>query len=133
MEEEYAFRSTHRMLTDNDYWNDIDSVDDWVFLTCAVLCVVSAGLASGLTMGLLSIDRLKLQVKMQTGTKEERKQAEIIMPLIQAENHHYLLVTLLVFNALAVSFCFLPPGCKSIVVYINFKFTPTPLITLEID
>lgn len=91
------------MLADNDYWTDINNVDDWIYFACSILCVISAGLASGLTMGLLSVDRLKLQVKMQCGTKEERKQAEIIMPLIMAENHHYLLVTLLLFNAVAVS------------------------------
>ena len=66
-----------RKLTDNNYWNDVDSWEDWLCLFGAVACVISAGIASGLTIGLLSIDRLKLQVKMECGTADEKRYAEV--------------------------------------------------------
>lgn len=55
---------------------------------------------SGLTVGYLSIDQLELELKLHNGTETEKKQALAVMPVL--EDHHYLLVTLLLANALCM-------------------------------
>jgi len=72
----------------------------WIYFGLAALCVATAGLMSGLTVGLLSIDDLQLDIKMKTGTDEEKRHAAIIQPIIA--HHHQLLSTLLITNALAM-------------------------------
>ena len=57
------------------------------------------GLASGLTMGLLSLDITKLEIKLILGTNHEKEAINLILPLIK--RHHLLLVTLLLFNAIS--------------------------------
>jgi metal transporter CNNM len=52
-----------------------------------------------MTIGLLSLDKLKLQIKVQVGTEDEKEAANKILPVIA--KHHFLLCTLLLFNALA--------------------------------
>ena len=93
--------SFRRQLTDNWYWNNPDELMDWMYLCLAILCIISAALASGLTLGLLSLDRLKLKSKLHSGTKSEKNYAASVLPIVDPTNHHYLLVTLLVYNALA--------------------------------
>ena len=72
----------------------------WVFLGVYVALVVFAGLMSGLTMGLLSLDILSLKVLARGGKPDEQKHAAKIIPLVS--EHHLLLVTLLLANAAAV-------------------------------
>ena len=67
--------SFRRQLTDNWYWNNPDELMDWMYLCLAILCIISAALASGLTLGLLSLDRLKLKSKLHSGTKSEKNYA----------------------------------------------------------
>jgi CBS domain containing-hemolysin-like protein len=62
-------------------------------------CIGCAGLAAGLTIGLVSIDQKELKLKLINGTNEEQEQARKILPLIK--DHHWLLVTLFLFNATA--------------------------------
>jgi len=64
----------------------------------AFVCVVLAALASGLTIGLLSLDPLLLMIKIRAGANE-KCDAEKILPVIQ--RHHLLLVTLLLLNTIA--------------------------------
>ncbi|CAM9337911.1 unnamed protein product [Discosporangium mesarthrocarpum] len=71
----------------------------WTNVVLVAVCVVCAGLAAGLTMGLVSIDPLEMAIKDRSGTPEEKRQAKRILPLVT--RHHYLLVTLLLFNSLA--------------------------------
>ncbi len=71
----------------------------WINAVCAVICIVCAATAAGLTMGFVSIDPLEMEIKQRSGTEVERKQAGILLPLIR--RHHYLLVALLLFNAVA--------------------------------
>ncbi|CAB1114432.1 unnamed protein product [Ectocarpus sp. CCAP 1310/34] len=71
----------------------------WVNIAMTSVCVVCAGLAAGLTMGLLSIEPLEMAIKQRSGTPEEQHQASRILPLVS--RHHFLLVTLLLFNSLA--------------------------------
>ena len=50
-------------------------------------------------MGLLSLDTLKLKIKFIVGDEKEKQAVQKILPLL--ENHHLLLCTLLLYNALA--------------------------------
>ena len=54
---------------------------------------------SGLTVGYLSIDSLILEIKIQNGTESEKYYAKKIFKLV--DNHHWLLVTLLLCNSFA--------------------------------
>jgi len=65
----------------------------------ALICVICAGLAAGLTMGLLSLDITKLEIKAMTGSTAEKNAAISIIPIIK--KHHLLLVTLLLFNSMS--------------------------------
>lgn len=77
--------------------------DPWFYVAhaaCALACVVTAALAAGLTMGLLSLDPLMLLIKMRAGaTQKEKDQASSLLPIVK--QHHLLLVTLLLLNAMA--------------------------------
>lgn len=59
--------------------------------------VLIAGLMSGLTVGLLSLDPLNMHILEMEGSEEEKKHASRVRPII--EKHHWLLVTLLLCNA----------------------------------
>jgi metal transporter CNNM len=78
---------------------DFAHLEDVINSLLCVICVLSAGLAAGLTMGLLSLDVTKLEIKVMTGSAEEKADAEAILPIVK--KHHLLLVTLLLFNSLA--------------------------------
>ena len=55
---------------------------------------------SGLTMGLLSLDKMSLEVLKRGGKPKQKKYAKRILLIVK--RHHLLLVTLLLANALAV-------------------------------
>jgi CBS domain containing-hemolysin-like protein len=59
-----------------------------------------AGLMSGMTVGLMAIDELNLKLKLESGTDEEKIHAKRILPLLK--DHHLLLVTLLLANAISL-------------------------------
>ena len=65
-----------------------------------LVCTCFAGIMSGLTVGLLSIDKLELEIKAQIGTPQDKAKVVNVMPVL--EKHHWLLVTLLFCNALAL-------------------------------
>ena len=76
-------------------------LQDYIIYCCVcVFLVLFGGLMSGLTVGLLSLDDLVLEMKLKSGSDEEKKQAERVLPVIQ--QHHLLLVTLLLANAAAM-------------------------------
>ena len=58
-----------------------------------------AGAMSGLTVGYLSIDMLILEIKLKSGTEQEKIYANKIKKIIA--DHHWILVTLLLCNAFA--------------------------------
>jgi hypothetical protein len=64
------------------------------------LCLCCAGLASGLTQGLLSLDHMEMEIKSRSGTDKEKAQAAKVLPIIS--RHHLLLVTLMLWNASAM-------------------------------
>jgi len=72
------------------------------FIDLGVSCGLTliAGMMSGLTMGLMSIDLMNLQILANRGTPSQQVYAKRIMPLVK--RHHLLLVTLLVCNAAAM-------------------------------
>jgi ankyrin repeat/SOCS box protein 13/metal transporter CNNM len=72
----------------------------FLYMFSAMFLVCFAGMMSGLTLGLLSMDQLELKLLIAAGTPKEQKFAKKILPLIEKE--HLLLVTLLLFNALAM-------------------------------
>jgi len=78
---------------------DISSLTFWFDLGCVIALTCTAGLVSGLTIGLMSLDKTQLEILRKSGTPTERQQASRILPLIN--RHHLLLVTLLLMNALA--------------------------------
>ena len=66
----------------------------------SLLCVIVAALAAGLTMGMLSLDPMMLLIKVRAASDPaERKQAELLLPLVR--QRHRLLVTLLLLNSIA--------------------------------
>ena len=71
----------------------------YVLLLVLCLCCALSGVASGLTMGLLSLDTTSLKVLQQGGKPKEKKYASRIIGVVK--NHHLLLVTLLLANAAA--------------------------------
>ena len=78
---------------------DLGDIETAINIVLSLLCVICAGLAAGLTMGLLSIETTKLEIKRITGTEEEKHDVELILPIVK--EHHLLLCTLLLFNSLA--------------------------------
>lgn len=58
--------------------------------------VILSGIFAGLTLGYMSLDETQLQVLATTGTPQQRKQAEKILPI--RRDGHLLLTTLLVAN-----------------------------------
>jgi metal transporter CNNM len=50
-------------------------------------------------MGLMSLDPLQLKVLLQSGTEAERRHAANVLPIVQ--QHHFVLVTLLLFDTTA--------------------------------
>lgn len=78
-----------------------DGQSPFFLINCimALFCVLVAALAAGLTMGLVSQELLDLRIKEVAGSQEEKDQARSLIPLLQ--DHHRLLVTLLLINAMA--------------------------------
>ena len=73
----------------------------YVYLAVSVVLILFAGLMSGLTIGLMSLDTITLTVISLTSDSErERKNAMSLIPLL--ERQHLLLVTLLLANATAM-------------------------------
>jgi metal transporter CNNM len=77
----------------------LSDADFLFFILAATGLTLMAGLMSGLTLGLMSLDTVDLEILKRSGTSHQRTCAARIHPVI--ENPHRLLVTLLVCNAIA--------------------------------
>eukprot|EP00899_Mesostigma_viride_P007915 jgi/Mesvir1/17124/Mv07556-RA.1 len=75
------------------------SVHFYVDVTASCFLVLFAGLMSGLTLALLSMDKMQLTILAKGGSRQTKKHAQRIIPLVN--KHHLLLVTLLLANAMA--------------------------------
>ncbi|KAK9820015.1 hypothetical protein WJX72_005166 [[Myrmecia] bisecta] len=71
----------------------------FIYAAVASSLVVLAGLMSGLTLGLLSLNSLDLELLKRSGTEQEKRYAERIAPVLKRP--HFLLVTLVLCNAAA--------------------------------
>ncbi|KAL6066396.1 CNNM transmembrane domain-containing protein [Balamuthia mandrillaris] len=78
--------------------DDIRWIIFYGFVSFCLVC--TAGLMSGLTIGLMSLNVMSLQVLEQSGTPKEKRYASKILPVVK--KHHLLLVTLLLANAAAM-------------------------------
>ena len=76
------------------------SVEFGIILAVCVGLVFFAALMSGLTMALMSLDKMNLSILAASGTPTEQKQARKLRPLLK--RRHLLLVTLLIGNAAAM-------------------------------
>ena len=93
-----------RMANENADEPEFSSFSDasaFVSAGAALLCMLMAGLAAGLTMGVVSLDHLDLRIKERGESAEQRIYAKKLLPLIQWEPRHQLLVTLLLLNSVA--------------------------------
>lgn len=93
------------LLAGNCALYEVSEITDNFFLLllyalASASLVLIAGLMSGLTIGLMSLDLVQLQVLENCGTETERSYAKKIIPVVR--RHHLLLVTLLVSNAAAM-------------------------------
>jgi metal transporter CNNM len=91
-----------RMSTDTGGGAAEQSNDGGTFglsVIMTIVCLICAGLASGLTQGLLSLDITEMTIKSRKGTAEEKQHAQKVLPIIK--RHHLLLVTLMLWNASA--------------------------------
>lgn len=84
---------------DPDYYANWNDLSTWIYFITALFCVTCAALAAGLTLGILSLDSTRLQIKEVCGTPEEIIAAKKIRPVL--EDRHRLLCTLLIFNSIA--------------------------------
>jgi metal transporter CNNM len=70
---------------DDDGEHHISFDDDpFLWTLCVAISiglVCMAGLMSGLTLGLMSMDSVELEVLKRTGTDEEKRYAAVIMPV----------------------------------------------------
>ena len=74
------------------------STNDYVvYSLVSIALVLCAGVMSGLTVGMMSLDELELEMKLAIGDENEKAQATRLLPVIK--KHHLLLVTLLLANA----------------------------------
>jgi ankyrin repeat/SOCS box protein 13/metal transporter CNNM len=87
------------LFTLGDHMDVVGSTRFWVDIGVVCGLVLLAGLMSGLTMGLMSLDILNLNIIKNSGAEKDKKCAAKILPLV--EKHHLLLVTLLLTNAAA--------------------------------
>ena len=85
---------------DRQAFKPLPTVEYIIFPIVCVFLVLLGGLMSGLTVGLLGIDEIALELKIATGTPEEKKDALKVLKIVN--QHHLLLVTLLLANAFAM-------------------------------
>jgi len=78
-------------------YHDLDKGSIALYSVIVVLLVIGAGLMSGLTLGLLSLDVMDLKVIQASGTARQQRAAGRLIPLVARP--HWLLCTLLLCNA----------------------------------
>lgn len=71
----------------------------WFDAFIAILCTVTSAFMSGLTVGLIGLDKLTLEINATTDPVAKRR-AEIILPV--TSKHHWMLVTLMFINAIVM-------------------------------
>ncbi|XP_035548621.1 putative DUF21 domain-containing protein At1g03270 isoform X3 [Juglans regia] len=102
---------------------DIRFGTPWWFVYAGASCllVLFAGIMSGLTLGLMSLGLVELEILQRSGTPSEKKQAAVILPVVQKQ--HQLLVTLLLCNACAM---------EALPLYLDKIFHPLVAVLLSV-
>jgi len=94
----------------------------WIDTAVIASLVLVAGLMSGLTIGLLSLDKQTIQILCKAGEAEQKRYAEKILPLVS--RHHLLLVTLLLCNAAAM---------EALPIFLDQLVSPTLAIIISVS
>lgn len=74
----------------------------WLLVFLALCCLALAAVASGMTLGYMSLDTIGLEIVASSGSAEEAAAATVILPVRKQGN--LLLCTLLLTNTLATEF-----------------------------
>lgn len=96
------------------------TTDWWIDLSVAVFCCCSSGLMSGLTVGLTSLDHLALEIEAKINPAF-KKPVETIFNV--TEQHHWMLVTLLLLNAMAM---------ETLPIFLDKMMTSTQAIMVSV-
>ncbi|XP_050235928.1 putative DUF21 domain-containing protein At1g03270 isoform X1 [Mercurialis annua] len=121
-----ALTLARTMFSVNDIVFEADDIEFgtvWWFVFAGVSCflVLFAGIMSGLTLGLMSLGLVELEILQRSGTSTEKKQAAVILPVVQKQ--HQLLVTLLLCNACAM---------EALPIYLDKIFHPFVAVLLSV-
>ena len=86
-------------------WSDVINTDltastTLFYLFFSLICVIVGGISSGLNISLLSIDEQKFSLLLKSNDKKIVEMCNKIQPLLK--DHHLLLVTILLINAVAM-------------------------------
>ncbi|PRW58116.1 DUF21 domain-containing protein [Chlorella sorokiniana] len=92
-----ALHAARRLLSEG---GSLSSGQTAVYIVISVLLVIFAGMMAGLTLGLLSLDKVDLEVIRRSGSEKDRWLVGQVAPLLHRP--HYLLATLLLCNAAAM-------------------------------
>ncbi|KAL3696777.1 hypothetical protein R1sor_010853 [Riccia sorocarpa] len=87
----------------------------------SVFLVIFAGLMSGLTLGLMSLDVVDLEVLERSGSQLEQRRAAAIKPVLQKQ--HQLLVTLLLCNSASM---------EALPIFLDNMFNPVVAVILSV-
>jgi len=71
----------------------------WRDAIVALICTVISAFMSGLTVGLIGLDKLTLEINAQIDPEWKRR-ADVINPVVK--EHHWMLVTLMFINAIVM-------------------------------
>ncbi|KAJ9520456.1 hypothetical protein QJQ45_000204 [Haematococcus lacustris] len=92
-----------------------------LYACICLLFVCGSGMAAGLTLGLMSLDKIEMEVLMRSGSAKEQALARRILPLIS--DPHWLLVTLLLCNA----------GCfEALPIFLDILVDPVGAILISV-
>ena len=92
--------SAYGSTDERSAFKELPTIDYVIYSIICILLVMLGGLMSGLTVGLMGIDEISLELKIATGSEEEKSDAHKVLTIIN--QHHLLLVTLLLANAFAM-------------------------------
>lgn len=92
-----------------------------IYISISIFLVLFAGLMSGLTLGLMTLDLIDLQILQRGGEERKSSYASKIIPLIK--RHHLTLVTLLLANAAAM---------ETLPIFLDKLTTPLVAIILSV-
>lgn len=92
--------NTVDIIHEGEHYLAVGSVEFVMTLIGCIFTVLGAGIFSGLTLGLLTLDKNAMAVLMRAGQEKEKRYAQRLLPIVS--QHHRLLVTLLLSNAIAM-------------------------------